>query len=104
MIDLQEDVAPTSQHTRSNKAYNVQLHHLQRPEVHNGHREVLFDLPRKLPLGSPRRDAMFVNETQSGQDYYQHLENQRRSKELQLEQLSAKINLGFKPPKTKKPF
>ena len=36
----QEDVAPTYQHTRSNKAYNVQLHHLQRPEVHNGHRVV----------------------------------------------------------------
>ena len=37
-------------------------------------------------------------------DVVTDLENQKRMKEIQLQQLTNKINLGFKPMKTRKPF
>ena len=49
------------------------------------------------------RTDKLVNETRTIQNF-KYLEDQKRMKELQLQQLSAKINLGFKPLKTRKPF
>ena len=64
----------------------------QTPEAYSG--PLIQQLKAQQPV---------VNETQTIQNY-KYLENQKRMKEIQLQQLSAKINLGFKPIKTRKPF
>ena len=87
----------------------------QTPEVHPGY-QVQLEHPRS-PVYAPvqqsqqrrhgRRvrgdscEQMSVNKKWSDEEY---LESQRRMKDLQLQPLSGKIDLGFKPVNIKKPF
>ena len=65
--------------------------------------EVLHDLVQNQPQKQALTDGE-LNETWCNNDYYKYLENQRRIKDSQLKQLSAKIDLGFNPARAKKPF
>ena len=98
-------------------SHNLPSHNLQQqpPEVHPGY-QVQLEHPRS-PIYAPvqqsqqrRRgrgvrgdscEQMSVNKKWSDEEY---LESQRRMKDLQLQPLSGKINLGFKPVNIKKPF
>ena len=46
----------------------------------------------------------YLSDESCRNEAYQYLLNQKRVKDVQLQQLSAKVNLGFKPVFSKKPF
>ena len=44
------------------------------------------------------------NYNQCDKEMYNYLEEQKRQKDLEIQKLTKKLNLGFKPMETKKPF
>ena len=72
----------------------------QRPVVHDDIRSEVYSRKQELPH-CHHPPAYFDKEREY---HYEYLENERRKKELQLQQLSAKIKLGFKPVNARKPF
>ena len=76
----------------------------QREVIGDQHGEVLHDLVQNQPQNVQALSDGKLNETWCNNDYYKYLENQRRIKDSQLKQLSARIDLGFQPARAKKPF
>ena len=90
-----EESPPNTDHTLPSSSNLQQLRY-------KVSRDPVWKLPRKKHAYTG--DEMCVDETLSDQNYFVHLENQRRMKEDQLQQLLTKRNFGFKPTTTRKPF